>query len=143
MAIMDQIKETLQNVAQTTGEKFDIAKLSIDIKSAEEKQRGIQIDIGKKVYEGYLAGEELDNDTIEMCVKIEEIEKEINSMNDKILKLKNKKKCIECDATLQLSDKFCNTCGARQPEIAEETLDFSDAIEVEETETDNEEDSNI
>lgn len=133
MAIIDQIKETLQNVAQTTGEKFDIAKLSIDIKSYEEKQKGLQVDIGKKVYDGYLAGDELDNDTIEMCVRIEEIQKQINGMNDKILKLRNKKKCTDCGETLQIDDRFCNNCGTKQPEIAEEPVDFSDAEEAEET----------
>ncbi|MEI6131195.1 MAG: hypothetical protein WCQ41_00020 [Bacillota bacterium] len=116
MSFFNKVKETASSAVQSTGEMLEVAKLNLDVRSAEDKINGLFAKMGKLVFASYEAEKVEDPDMVELCEKVKESYVGVEELRKKILELRNKKMCTECKAELNDTDPFCNKCGAAQSE---------------------------
>lgn len=110
--------ETYKGAAEKTGKIAKETKLKLKMNENKSKINDIYEEIGKKVYQKHIADEELciKKDLEEECTKIDILSSEIETYNREILALSDLKECIECKEKLKKDAKFCDKCGAKQPE---------------------------
>ncbi len=96
-------------IAKETKNKFKISSLKNEVIDRYEE-------IGKKVYESYRIDEEKDisQELILECINIDEINEKIRKLENEVLEMKHKKKCINCFAKIKDTDKYCFNCGQIQ-----------------------------
>ena len=82
----------------------------------KSKIEDIYEEIGKKVYEKHIAGEEIsiEKNFVEECKQIDEMSNEIETIRQECLDLKDKKQCPKCFKEINKEMKFCPECGAKQ-----------------------------
>lgn len=110
--------EAYDVTTKKTGEIAKEAKLKMKISENKSKINDLYEEIGKKVYEKHVRQENIDIKTEleEECTKIDVLANEIESCQNSILKLKDKKKCPKCNAEIDSKAVFCSKCGEKQPE---------------------------
>ncbi len=115
--------ETCKGVTEKTGKIAKEAKLKIKINDNKSKIEDLYQEIGKKVYQKHTADEELciKKDLEEECAKIDILSSEIDTYHREILELSDIKACVECKETMSKEANFCPKCGAKQPEVEEES----------------------
>lgn len=108
--------EAYKVTADKTGKIAKETKLKFRMGELKSKIEDIYEEIGKKVYEKHVAGEEvsIENNLIEECKKIDEMSNEIESIRQECLELKDKKQCPKCFKEMDKDMKFCPECGAKQ-----------------------------
>ncbi len=120
MAFFDDLsrkaKEAAQGVAKKSGELVEVTKLNVSISSEEDKIKKIYAQIGKKIYESYRSDSSNAGVFTQECEKIDEYNKNIEEMKNKILDIKNIKECTQCGIELKKDSAFCPKCGAKQEE---------------------------
>lgn len=119
-------KEAAQEVAKRSGELVEVTKLNINISNEEEKIRKLYLKMGKKIYETYKDQQPVDNEFEETCKEIDAIFENIENMKQKILEIKNIKRCGECGKELAQDAAFCIKCGAKQPEQTTQPIEEKD-----------------
>lgn len=102
------------NVAYKSESFVEVSKLNIAIASEDKMVEDIYKKIGKKVYKDYKEKKISDKSLIDKCEEIETIEKDINGLRKKLLKLKDKKCCKKCGAEMDRAASFCPKCGRGQ-----------------------------
>ena len=109
-------KETYKEASQKTGELAKEAKLRMKMNENKSAINSLYQEIGKKVYEKHVKSEAIDIKTEleEECTKIDVLSAEIETCLKQIRELKDKKQCPKCFKEIDLDDKFCNYCGAKQ-----------------------------
>lgn len=112
MAFLDDLKKATKNIAQKTGDMVEISKLNLSISQEKDKINKIYTEIGQAVYEQYKAGNDVGFG--DKCAVIVEHQKAIEELQQKILELKNAKKCYSCGAEVSVDVAFCPQCGAKQ-----------------------------
>lgn len=112
MAFLDDLKKATKNIAQKTGEIVEISKLNLSISQEKDKISKIYADIGKAVYEQYKQGNDIGFG--DKCAVIAEHERTIEELQQKILEIKNVKKCPSCGTEVGLDIAYCPQCGAKQ-----------------------------
>lgn len=119
MSIFDNISrkvsETAKAAAKKSGDLVEVTKLTMSIGAEEDKIKKTFTEIGKAVYESYKAGDEINDSLRELCAKVESYEKNIESMKQKILELRNVKVCPGCGIELEIDMAYCYKCGLKQP----------------------------
>lgn len=107
---------------KTTAKIATEAKLRIEIVENKERIKEFYQELGRKVYENHIRGENINIDELisEDCSKIDTLSKEIENARKEILELNNKKMCKKCFAEIETNSIFCSQCGERQTE--EETV---------------------
>ena len=110
--------ETRKNAAEKTSKFTREMKLKSQINDSKSKIEELYKEIGKRVYEKHVAGQNVDikTDLIEECSKIDAYASEINDMRVEILSLKDLKLCSNCATEIALNAKFCPKCGTVQEE---------------------------
>lgn len=125
MEILDKIGEIASQTYKKTAEKADkfTKETKLKMKMNEKKSRIEELykEIGAAVYRIHISRK---NDNAEEQIKIscDEIDKlsaEIEKENEELLKLKNKKQCLNCYEEIEITAKFCPKCGMEQEEKAE------------------------
>lgn len=121
MAIKDNILkipkyvgEGAEAVAKKSEEIIEVSKLNIAISSEQNMIKEIYEKIGRKIYKKYRENKTIDKELIEKCEQISEIEKDIEDIKKKILKIKSRKQCKYCDCSMEKSAAFCPKCGKEQ-----------------------------
>ena len=96
-------------IAKETKNKFKISNLKNEIIDVYEK-------IGKRVYESYKLENKKDisQELIIECINIDEINEKIKILENEVLEMKHKKKCINCFTQIKDTDKYCSNCGKIQ-----------------------------
>ncbi|NLX76995.1 MAG: zinc-ribbon domain-containing protein [Clostridiaceae bacterium] len=112
MAFLDDLKSAARNVAQKTGNMMEITRLNMSVAQERDKINRIFSEIGKAVYEEYKAGNDIGFG--EKCSVIAEHENRIAELQQKILELKNVKKCHSCGKEVSKDTAYCPHCGAKQ-----------------------------
>lgn len=114
MAFFDKARKAAQSAAKKSGELMEVTKINMNISSEEEKIKKLYVKIGKAVYEKFSSGDDVESELVEDCKVISEHEDNIKDYRQKILDIKNIKKCEECGAELEKDVMFCPKCGAKQ-----------------------------
>lgn len=111
--------ETYKNTAEKTNKLTREMKLKSQINDNKAKITKIYGDIGKKVYEKHVLGENVDikTDLAEECAKIDAFSKEIEDLGTEIRALKGIRLCNKCGSEIMVNAKFCPKCGEKQEEI--------------------------
>ncbi|ERI95206.1 hypothetical protein HMPREF1982_00431 [Clostridiales bacterium oral taxon 876 str. F0540] len=108
------IEEGVSNVAYKSENLIEISKLNMAISSEEKMIDDIYIKIGQKVYKDYKENKVIDKSLKDKCEEIVEIEKDVNSLKKKLLKIKDKKACKKCGTEMDRDAEFCPKCGKEQ-----------------------------
>lgn len=108
------IEDGVSNVAYKSENLIEVSKVNIAISSEEKMIDEIYIKIGKKIYKDFKEDKISDKGLKDKCEEIAELEKDINSLKKKLLKLKDKKSCKKCGAEMERNASFCPKCGKEQ-----------------------------
>lgn len=116
--IGDIANKTYKKTSQKTGEIAKEAKLKMKMNDNKSKINNLYEEIGKIVYQKYLNNEEVKiNEDLNTYLKqIDELSKEIETYQEDILKIKNKRICENCYSEINLDAKYCPHCGFEQKE---------------------------
>jgi len=121
MSVIDNITKKVTETAKVAATKandiVEVTKLNLSIAAEEDKIKKIYAEVGKAVYDAYAAGKETADFLKDYCKRIEDIEKNIKEMKDKILEMKNLKICPGCGAELEGDVNYCPKCGTKQQVI--------------------------
>ncbi|MBE6542419.1 MAG: zinc-ribbon domain-containing protein [Ruminococcaceae bacterium] len=158
MAFFEDFKKNASNVAdkaaKKTNELTNIAKLNVNIKSAEAKLNTVYEEIGRLFYNAERSGEDYTADIAASIMKADKLKADIVSYKASIAKLKKLVVCEACGNEISEDFAFCSFCGAKvvkpEPEEvieeepildeeAEEVDDVEETEEAEETEISEEE----
>lgn len=122
--------ETYKGAAEKTSKFAKETKLKMKISDNKSKIDDIYEEIGRKVYQKHVLGENLNikEELQEECAKIDELGEEIEGYHKEIVELSNGKICENCKEEMDKNAKYCPKCGTEQPE---EVKPEEDAIEVE------------
>lgn len=111
-------------VAKKSGEVVEITKLNASIQAENDKIKIIYEEIGEEIYAKYKLGETKIEDMVGKCEEIDQISEELNSINQRILEIKDMKLCPACGDKIDYSVLFCPMCGEKQPiQVAKITPD--------------------
>lgn len=102
------------NVAYKSENFVEVSKLNMAISSEDKMVEDIYIKIGRKVYKDYKEKKISDKNLVDKCEEIEAIEKDINVLKKKLMKLKDKKACKKCGWEMDRGASFCPKCGKQQ-----------------------------
>lgn len=111
MSVLDNIKSTMKNLAQKTSDMVEIQKLNLAVSQEKDKVKKIYAQIGEEVYRQFILGNDLG--FTDKCNEIAEYEERIEELGNKIMKLKNSKKCEGCGSEISADAVFCPKCGTR------------------------------
>ena len=116
--IGDIANKTYKKTSQKTGEIAKEAKLKMKMNDNKSKINNLYEEIGKIVYQKYLNNEEvkINEDLNTYLNQIDELSKEIETYQEDILKIKNKRLCENCYSEINLDAKYCPHCGFEQKE---------------------------
>ena len=114
----DVAEKTYKTVADKSNQMIKGAKLRIQISDLEQEIQIMYEDMGKRIYEIYKNGEVVEGFEKD-CKKIEKMYKEIVSLDEKSLYIKNLRKCVNCGEIIELENKFCPACGEKQKKVKE------------------------
>lgn len=108
--------EAYKITADKTGKIAKEAKLKLKMGDLKSQVSEIYEEIGKKVYERHVRGEQIDieKDLEEQCTKIDVLSAEIDSLLKECMDLKDKKQCQKCFKEIDKNMNFCPECGAKQ-----------------------------
>lgn len=117
MAILDSFRDKVLGATRTavkaSGEFIEVTKISMAIKSEEDRAKELMLEIGKIVFESYKEGRPLEAELSIKCDSIVETENKILELKDKIMEIKNIKTCEGCGAEVDVEGSFCHKCGKR------------------------------
>ena len=139
--------ETYKVAKEKTVSLTEELKIKGKINEINDKIESIYAEIGKFVYTELKDGRDASRDVVtEKCNEISTLNDELEKLRTDLLALKNIKKCVKCNAEMDLKSEFCSNCGEKQPKIEpkvevknEEPADAQDAnvIEVNDVENNN------
>lgn len=133
MDILENIgKKATQTYKYATGKTGKIAKetkLKMSISSNKSEIEDIYAEIGKKVYEEYVQGEEISDKYIQDCIEIDTLANEIENARQKILELNEKKECPNCYAQIDIECTYCPKCGKNQEEADKQAIELKEKNE--------------
>ncbi len=111
--IISNVQKTKNVVVQKSSDAFEITKLKLAISSAESQAQELLKEIGSLVYGAYKNAEENGELVEEKCALLDEIRKDIDDKKNQFSKLRNMKRCAQCDRENDADASYCNYCGAK------------------------------
>lgn len=137
--------EAYKMTADKTGKIAKETKLKLKMNELKSQVNDIYEEIGRKVYEKHTREENISikNDLESECTRIDVLSDEINELLQECLNLKDKKQCPKCYKEIEVEDKFCPNCGAKQTEEQPKEVDILEDLEDLEVEEDNETEKEI
>lgn len=108
------LEDGFSDIAYKSENFVEVSKLNMAISSEEKMIDDIYVKIGRKVYKDYKEKKINDKALIDKCEEIEAIEKDVNILKKKLLKLKDKKVCKKCGTEMERGAVFCPKCGKEQ-----------------------------
>lgn len=130
--VTDKVTDTYKTASKATGKLIEEGKLKFIISDNEAKMNDIYEVIGKEYCDSLINKTELDSkkhvDDINVLIALSE---ENEQSRERILQLKNIRKCINCKKEISMEHSFCQYCGTKQPEIVEEVEEEPTVVEAE------------
>ena len=121
MSLFRKLTETVSKGVSTATEKaqqtVEITRLHAQMAAKRKEIDKLMEEIGRMVYEGYLAGDPLqERARVEgVCEQIRSKYKEITAIENRIMELRNEKECA-CGKKVAYDARYCPYCGAPFPE---------------------------
>lgn len=113
----DTISATGKDVSKKAKDLTGLAKLNMDIRNKEEYILRQYTEIGKQYYEQHKEDAE---PVFPEITLIKSALEEIEALKSEVADLKGMKKCQSCGAAMNVTDAFCNQCGAKYEEAEKE-----------------------
>jgi len=117
MSILEDAVLGAKSVTTAVGEKavkiVDISRLRL---SAAELSKNIADHyeaLGRAIYDAQKSGEDIGNIVAASVSAIDALYTRLDDTNKKIAKLRDKKYCAACGATVEEKAVFCSRCGSR------------------------------
>lgn len=111
MSFIDEMEMQGKKIVKKAKGLAGIADLKARILEKEAAIDKLYKEIGENVY---ISFESSGNSSyLQLCQEIAAIRKEINEMQNEIVKLKDSKICQSCGAKLKEDAKFCSVCGCK------------------------------
>lgn len=120
------VSKKATDVYDTSKQKIVAAEIRSDI---NKKLR----DLGALTYREQIHGIDLSEQVAQTVIEITDLKDNLNVINQNIATSKNQKKCPQCDANVPKNSLFCNICGAKLDDRAENADDFEEAAAEEES----------
>lgn len=115
--IISNVEKTTKAVVQKSNDVVEITKVKMAISNAENEAQEVVYEIGQLVYEAYKNGEGNPELVEEKCIKLDEIRKDIDNKRNQYAKLRNLKRCANCERENDADAIFCSKCGTKLPEV--------------------------
>ncbi len=138
--VKDEVTRLTKSTVKKTNAAIGVTKLRFALNEVEESVRKAYEEIGKAVFEEYLADEPFTEDIIEKCMVVEKYKEEIASLKEKIAAEKESSICPKCGAVNPDGNLYCAKCGEKlekkepeepkQPET-EQKYDDEDEVVIE------------
>ena len=136
MTIFNNIKrgatDAANKAAKKTGEITNIAKLTMNIKTAEGKLDAVYQEIGRLFYTAERTGEDCTSEIASNIMKADKIKADIASYKAEIAVLRNVVICESCGNEIGAEFAFCSFCGTKVEKAApaaEETVSEEETCE--------------
>lgn len=128
MAFFDKLNDLANNIGDKANEALEITKMNSKINSERAAMAEELRKLGEYYYGKYAEGEQLDEQTTEICQNITLHEKVIQETQAEINRVKNPvcgasntsyssqksgKFCTSCGTSIAEGMKFCQGCGAK------------------------------
>ncbi|MEN8906154.1 MAG: zinc ribbon domain-containing protein [Clostridiales bacterium] len=118
MSFIESIGKKVGNAAHAavkkSGEIVEAQKISVSIKSEEDKINNFYVQVGKLIYNEYYLGKEIDESVKDICNQLKETEIKIKDLKTKLAEVKKIKRCAICGKEIEKSKNFCTLCGSKQ-----------------------------
>lgn len=118
--------DAANKAAKKTGEITNIAKLTMNIKTAEAKLGDVYEEIGRLFYTAERTGEDFTGEIASNIMKADKIKADIANFKAELAVLRNVIVCESCGNEINADAAFCSFCGAkveRPAPIVEETAE--------------------
>lgn len=110
--------------AKKTNELTAIAKLNVNVKTAESKLSAVYEEIGRMFYNAERTGLDCTGDIADCIMKADKLKADIASYKAEIAKLRKVVVCEGCGNEISEDAAFCSHCGMKQvkpePEVSAE-----------------------
>lgn len=134
----DEAAKLTRQVVDKTNNLITQTKLNFAVSETEGKIKEIYTQMGKKVYEKHLNGDDVYEELEESCMKIDDLMAEAADLREKLAEVKDSVKCSECGEYNKKTSIYCSKCGsvlrdteAEQAVKAEETEETVEYAQVE------------
>ena len=115
--IISNVEKTTKAVVQKSTDVVEITKVKLAISNAENEAQELVCEIGKLVYDAYKSGSGNAEVVEKKCAELDEIKKDIEDKKNQFSKLRNRKRCSECEHENDFDAVYCCRCGAKLPEV--------------------------
>jgi len=133
----DIANKTYKSASQKTGELAKEAKIKMKMSDIKSKINDLYEEIGKIVYQKHIHGDEvkIEEDVNTYCSQIDKLAKDMETYQEEVLTLKNKRICENCYIEIELQSKYCPHCGFEQSaekkeDINEEGNEEKNTVEI-------------
>ncbi len=107
----DEAEKLTKEAVDKTKKVIDKTKYNYTISELEGRIKDNLAVLGKRLYEEHQNGAEFDGDILEACEKIDELQKEIDDIKEKIANMHDGAVCSNCGAITEKDASFCQKCG--------------------------------
>ncbi len=120
-----KIAETAEKVTNKAEDAVEVTRIKNQIRNLECANKEDFIEIGKKIYTHYQAGEEIDSEYADICEAIENRRESIRKYEKQISDVKGTAVCQTCGKSVprEKDSKFCPYCGQKLSKDIEEVVD--------------------
>ena len=134
-----KLGETVEQITSMAGSSVEVQKLKSQIRALERGNKHDLEDLGRSVYESFLAGNEMSDTIQEICNGIKGREESITDYMKKISDIKGENTCPNCGKNVTSGLPYCPYCGTKMPEpvekescdCCEEACDVVDSVKDE------------
>jgi len=117
MATFEDVLNKVKDVAVATGQKAsEVAaktKIKMEISSLQKKQAAAYEGIGRLVYDAAKNGADIEELKAEAIEAIDELQKDITELEDKLYEMEGAVRCAECGTVNGGDSDFCKKCGTK------------------------------
>ena len=124
-----RIGETTENVTNKAGEMMEIQRMKSQIRNLESGNEKDMLEMGRRIYERYKSGEQMDEKEMQLCEAIKNREESIEKYQMQIEKVKGSVSCGQCGKSVSKDMIFCPYCGAKMSdETSKEEQNYAEEI---------------
>lgn len=142
-AAADEAKNVMQSAGKAVADKYDAAKVNMELSRMRAEQERVFADIGRTMFlmnsgcDAALADAEKSPQQVidSLLVAADQAQQEIDRLNARLGELRSNQLCPACGRTCGEHDAFCSVCGAKlaracAPEPAQDACETDGVCET-------------